>query len=118
LDTASYGRKWTGKTSKEEKAGKKSFCEKQFGQAAPARDLSGTGSPRWKQRAFYDFIKDLSPLIISVSMARISIWDEIKVKQKSFLINDILKNDLLDAETLEALARAFVELIKNRILPI
>ena len=26
-------------------------------------DLNGEGSPRWKQRAFYDFVKDLSPLI-------------------------------------------------------
>lgn len=33
---------------------------KQFGAGAAFGDLTPPGSPRWKQRAFYDFLKDLS----------------------------------------------------------
>jgi hypothetical protein len=32
-------------------------CEKDFGKASEPKKLSGNGSPRWKQRAFYDFLK-------------------------------------------------------------
>jgi hypothetical protein len=53
-------------------------CERQFGPAGPRGDLSGAGAPRWRQRAFYDFVKDLAPLALGVRMARISIYDELQ----------------------------------------
>jgi hypothetical protein len=52
LKAGSYGGKWTNNS-----------CEAQFGEAATKGDLTGNGSPRWKQRAFYDFAKDLTPLL-------------------------------------------------------
>ena len=33
--------------------------ERQFGASGPRGDLSGAGSSRYKQRAFYDFARDL-----------------------------------------------------------
>ena len=50
---------------------------KQFGVAEPLKDLSGKGSPRWKQRAFYDFVKDLSPFLIEVKVVRVAVWDRL-----------------------------------------
>jgi hypothetical protein len=41
LNAGAYGGKWSNKS-----------CDSQFGVAAPPRDFSGTGSSRWKQRAF------------------------------------------------------------------
>ena len=66
LKAGGHGRKWSNGS-----------CERQFGPSAPCKDLGGGGAPRWKQRAFYDFVKDLSPLIIGVPVVRIAVWDEI-----------------------------------------
>jgi hypothetical protein len=50
--------------------------EKHFGPSSPRGDLSGNGSSRWKQRALYDLMKDLSQLNADfVPAARIAIWD-------------------------------------------
>jgi hypothetical protein len=52
--------------------------EAQFGPSAPRGDLSGAGAPRWKQRALYDLIKDLTQLDSQAPpLARISIWDRL-----------------------------------------
>ncbi|MGH2797418.1 MAG: DUF7255 family protein [Thermoleophilaceae bacterium] len=53
-----------------------SECE--FGAAGPEGDLSGSGSPRWKQRAFYDFIKDLAPAAVEITVSRLSIYEEVQ----------------------------------------
>jgi hypothetical protein len=66
LQAGGYGGKWSNRS-----------CEAQFGVSSSPKDLSGNGSSRWKQRAFYDFVKDLSPLVVGVAVARISIWDEV-----------------------------------------
>ena len=66
LKAGSYGNKWTTKN-----------CERQFGPTGDYRDLEGNGAPRWKQRAFYDFVKDITPLILGVDVVRISIWDQL-----------------------------------------
>ena len=47
----SHGGYWTNRS-----------CEAQFGPASALKDLTGNGAPRWKQRAFYDFVKELSNL--------------------------------------------------------
>jgi hypothetical protein len=67
LKSGSYGKKWTSRPT-----------ENMFGQAAPAGDLEGSGSPRWKQRALYDAVKDAYALHeVGISLARISLHDEI-----------------------------------------
>lgn len=79
LKAGSYGGKWTNNS-----------CEKQFGKPSNKGDLNGNGSPRWKQRAFYDFIKDLTPLLFNIPLVRISIWDELELNSRKILIKDIL----------------------------
>lgn len=93
----SYGGKWTNKS-----------CEKQFGKAATKGDLSGNGSPRWKQRAFYDFVKDLTPLVLDIPFARISIWDSLDIGNRTVTVGKAFyEND-------SAAANAFLSLIKKR----
>jgi hypothetical protein len=74
LKAGSYGGKWSNDS-----------CESQFGRASVHRDLDGNGAPRWKQRAFYDFVKDLTPLLLKVNLVRISIWDHVNVNGSSIL---------------------------------
>lgn len=64
LRAGSYGGKWSNPS-----------CERQFGPAGPLGDLQGAGAPRWKQRAFYDFLKDLAPLALGLPVARLAIWE-------------------------------------------
>jgi hypothetical protein len=84
LKAGSYGKKWTSDS-----------CEKMFGQAAPNRDLSGNGSPRWKQRVFYDFVKDVSYLVTGIPVVRVSIYDMIDCKGRTIKLGDVLDNGLL-----------------------
>ncbi len=50
--------------------------ERHFGTSSPRGDLSGNGSSRWRQRALYDFMKDVSVLRSEApALARISIWE-------------------------------------------
>jgi hypothetical protein len=76
--SGSYGKKWSSRTAAD-----------QFGCPSPLRDLSGNGSPRWKQRAFYDFVKDLSPLLIGVKVVRISVWDQL-VEGETTTVGEVL----------------------------
>jgi hypothetical protein len=80
LRAGSYGRKWSNDS-----------CVAQFGAAAPPEDLRGNGSPRWKQRAFYDFVKDLSPLLIGVNVVRIAVWDTVMEGGRSRTVEEVLK---------------------------
>lgn len=43
-----------------------------FGAASAPGDFTGVGSPRWRQRAFYDAVKDLLP---GIRLARIVVFD-------------------------------------------
>lgn len=70
---------------------------KQFGPASSEGDLTPPGSPRWKQRAFYDFLKDLSPIICATPLARISIWDDVPANGVNVLVNQALLSRSLDA---------------------
>lgn len=49
--------------------------EGHFGPSAVRGDLSGNGSSRWKQRALYDFMKDVAPQ--QLPTARVAIWDRV-----------------------------------------
>jgi hypothetical protein len=50
-------------------------AERFFGPAGSRGDLEGIGSPRWRQRAFYDSVKDSLP---SRRFSRVSVHDEIE----------------------------------------
>ncbi|WP_019972486.1 hypothetical protein [Mycobacterium sp. 141] len=46
-----------------------------FGPAGPARLLDGAGSPRWKQRALYDAMRDIAAVGLGVRLARLAVYD-------------------------------------------
>lgn len=50
---------------------------RQFGESDPEGILGKLGSSRWKQRAFYDFLRDVSAIIMKIPIIRISIWETI-----------------------------------------
>jgi hypothetical protein len=54
------------------------------------RELSGNGSPRWKQRAFYDFVTDRSPLPIGVTVVRVAVWDTLVDAGRSKRVEETL----------------------------
>jgi hypothetical protein len=66
LKAASWGKNWTTPSS-----------EKQFGISSSPGDFRNNGSARWKQRAFYDYLRDASQLIINIPLIRVSIWEKI-----------------------------------------
>jgi hypothetical protein len=52
--------------------------ERHFGPSAARGELDGGGSSRWKQRALYDLMKDLTQLDPDYPrLARLSIYDEL-----------------------------------------
>lgn len=83
-------------------------CVDQFGAASPPKELSGKGSPRWKQRAFYDFVKDLSPLLIGVTVVRVAVWDTVVDGGRNRTLEEVL------AEPSEASCAAVAALVKER----
>jgi hypothetical protein len=82
--------------------------ERQFGPAGPNGVLTGAGSPRWRQRALYDFMKDLSWFGDFPPVARISIWEELP--GCSMLINDAVSRQSIDPNVRSSL----VQLIASR----
>lgn len=72
-------------------------CIRQFGPKSSEGDLTPPGSPRWKQRAFYDFLKDLLPITCGTPLARVSIWDDVPVNGVNVLVNQVLLSQSLDA---------------------
>jgi hypothetical protein len=67
LASGTWGKRWTTPGS-----------VRQFGGAAEPGDLSGAGSPRWKQRALYDAIKDAAVSMDGrTRLVRVSIYDRI-----------------------------------------
>lgn len=94
--------------TKENRAGKSvgfwtnDSSEEQFGKSSPARDFSGNGPARWKQRAFYDFLKDAYCVITNKQLFRVSIYDEINGHN----INNILKKQKKTEDLVEYLLEA------------
>jgi hypothetical protein len=54
-----------------------------FGGSSPPGKLEAPGPSRWKQRAFYDFVKDLSVIEAGGVVSRVSIWDPISIDGKA-----------------------------------
>lgn len=97
----SFGRKWRTDRS-----------VVMFGAAGNPGDLSGNGSPRWKQRAFYDFIKDMSILVTNIPVVRLSIYDKIEYQGDIRMLGDVLD---LDKVTLMEVANPILETIEQRL---
>lgn len=76
-------------------------CEKQFGKAGERGVLDGAGAPRWKQRAFYDFLKDVSRLIIGTQYVRVSIYDKVKYSGMVKTVDYVIRNQ--EQEGIEAI---------------
>lgn len=67
-------------------------CEIQFGNAGERGILDGLGAPRWKQRAFYDFLKDVSGLMIGTQYVRVSIYDTVKYSGEVKTVDYVIRN--------------------------
>ncbi|QYF91100.1 hypothetical protein [Arthrobacter sp. PAMC25284] len=81
--------------------------EKMFGPPDPFRSFAGKGSPRWKQRAFYDAIRDVYALFVpGVSLARVSMYDRVGESEL---------HEVLDGRV-ECSRAALVDLIESRIV--
>jgi hypothetical protein len=94
--TAPIGNWWTAKS------------ERQFGPPGPQGELEGLGSPRWRQRAMYDFMKDLGPLAGFPRVARISIWERLPGHEP------LLVKDALGSRFLGNPGPALVRMIEKR----
>ena len=70
---------------------------KQFGVASNNGDLTGNGSPRWKQRAFYDYCRDLVGKVYNLPVYRFSIYDEINNKGNMIELGVALSQGRKDA---------------------
>lgn len=62
----SYGGYWTNDSA-----------ERQFGSPGSNGQLDGAGSPRWKQRALYDAMRDIAALHGEVRLVRLSVYDDL-----------------------------------------
>jgi hypothetical protein len=81
--------------------------EKQFGNSSPPGDFAGNGPSRWKQRAFYDFLKDVYCKVSGIPVYRISIYEKIG----SNTINKILKSGNTENGLLQFLKGRNLELL-------
>lgn len=84
-------------------------CDSEFGVSSPPGVLDERGPSRWKQRAFYDFVKDLAPLVSNVRLARVSIWDSIVLDGRRLTVGDVLDAPKSNAK------QALFELVSKRV---
>jgi hypothetical protein len=97
LRVGGYGGKWSNGSA-----------ERQFGLSPAAKTFDGNGPARWKQRAFYDFVKDLSPLLVDVRVVRIAVWDKITEDGRIRTVEEALSRPV------ESTAYALVNLVRER----
>lgn len=83
LSAARYGGNWTNNS-----------CETMFGKSSDYGVLDGNGPSRWKQRAFYDYLKDVNAYINNFKILRISIWDTYIYKENNYLLKKILEKKM------------------------
>ena len=58
--------------------------------------LDGAGSSRWRQRAFYDFLRDVTGLIKEIPVIRLSIYQTFKGRKVYDIIESKDKAMILD----------------------
>ena len=95
LHAGSHGGKWSTPSS-----------ERQFGISNAPGDLSGSGSSRWKQRAFNDYRKDVLSLVINRPLVRISVYDK---------IGDYTVEQILDSPNYMDFAPQVIAFVESRL---
>ena len=80
IKSASWGGNW-----------KNISTEKMFEKSNVDGNLNNSGSSRWKQRAYYDFLKDVTSEILKIPVIRISIYD----LHKGLSVNQLLEENNL-----------------------
>lgn len=83
-----YCKYYENKCPKTQKRWSTSSSDNQFGVSGEEGDFSGNGPSRWKQRAFYDYLKDLYSIIENVPVIRLSIYDQVHYST----LNQLIKN--------------------------
>jgi hypothetical protein len=102
LRKSAWGKYWTSPST-----------EKQFGSPGINGDLKENGSPRWRQRAFYDYLRDVFAFVYRVPVIRISVYDRLVINSKNKTIGTILLNG--HASELNEMVK-FIEQKVNRLL--
>ena len=54
--------------------------------------MGENGSPRWKQRAFYDYLRDVVALVNRIPLIRISVYDRVITDCQINTVGSILMN--------------------------
>jgi hypothetical protein len=103
MHAAHHGGYWSNKS-----------CEEEFGPPGSNGDLSGDGAPRWKQRAFYDFVKDLAPIALGLRVVRISVWDTITASEGGYRVGELLDRIRRTPQEVHEWSLALVTMIKER----
>lgn len=87
-----------------------------YGKGDPPGTLGTLGPPRWRQRAFNDWIKDKSSLLTRVAVCRIAVWDTLEVGGMTQDVGSVLRLFATPAgRSLEKLwGDALLDLIQNR----
>ena len=75
---------------------KNNSSEKLFVKSDDNGCLDGAGSSRWRQRAFYDFLRDVTGLIMEIPVIRLSIYQTFKGKNVQNIIESKDKIMILD----------------------
>lgn len=76
LRVASWGKYW-----------KNDSTENMFLKSNEDGNLSGNGSSRWRQRAYYDFMKDITSNIKNIPIIRVSIYDKFQGNSIDSILN-------------------------------
>ena len=88
LSAASWGKNW-----------KNDSTEKMYLKSNADGNLSGNGSSRWRQRAYYDFMKDITSNIKNIPIIRVSVYDKFRDKTIDSILSgndNKLINDFID----------------------
>ena len=80
LKAAGYGGNWSNPS-----------CAKQFSGSPPVGTLEPPGPPRWRQRAFYDFLKDIVALASGPRVVRLPIWQTVQLAGRETTIGQALQ---------------------------
>lgn len=91
-----YCKSYENKCCTHSKYASSDSTNKQFGKSVVDGDLKDVNRTRWKQRAFYDYIKDITSLVIGVPIIRISIYEVYKGKTIETLIKNHCEDLLIE----------------------
>ena len=80
-----------------------------FGPAQQNGDLIGYGSPRWKQRAFYNYLKDISYLATNIPVVRLSIYDSIDYRGRKYALGDLLESNHTISDDLAVVIQELID---------